>query len=43
VHVDVLGLPTRFIQHGEANRILSQLGLDADGIERRLRDHISRR
>jgi 1-deoxy-D-xylulose-5-phosphate synthase len=42
VDVDVLGLPTRFIQHGEAHHILAQLGLDADGIERRLRDHLSR-
>jgi 1-deoxy-D-xylulose-5-phosphate synthase len=36
VPIDVLGLPTRFIPHGEAAHILGQFGLDADGIERRL-------
>ncbi len=36
IPVDVLGIPTRFIPHGEANRILAQFGLDADGIEQRV-------
>ena len=27
-----LGLPTRFIPHGKADRILASLGLDADGV-----------
>jgi 1-deoxy-D-xylulose-5-phosphate synthase len=43
VQVEVLGLPTRFIPHGEAHHILARLGLDADGIEGRLRHHVSRR
>ena len=32
VPVQVLGLPSRFIQQGSADRILAQLGLDTDGI-----------
>ena len=32
VGVDVLGLPGRFIPQGKPDRILAQLGLDADGI-----------
>ncbi len=32
VCVDVLGLPARFIPQGKPDRILAQLGLDADGI-----------
>jgi 1-deoxy-D-xylulose-5-phosphate synthase len=32
VVVEVLGLPTRFIPQGKPDRILAQLGLDADGI-----------
>ena len=39
--VVVLGLPTRFIQHGEAQHIIAQLGLDADGIERTVREHLA--
>ena len=42
VAVEVLGLPTRFIPQGKPDRILAQLGLDADGIvaavRRRLAD-----
>jgi 1-deoxy-D-xylulose-5-phosphate synthase len=30
--VEVLGIPDRFIPQGPADRILAQLGLDADGI-----------
>jgi 1-deoxy-D-xylulose-5-phosphate synthase len=30
--VEVLGVPTRFIQHGEPKQILARFGLDADGI-----------
>jgi 1-deoxy-D-xylulose-5-phosphate synthase len=37
--VVVLGLPTQFIPHGEAQHILARLGLDADGIERTIREH----
>ena len=36
-----LGLPCRFIPHGEAQHIVAQLGLDADGIERTIRDHLA--
>jgi 1-deoxy-D-xylulose-5-phosphate synthase len=32
VPVTTMGLPSRFIQQGSADRILAQLGLDADGI-----------
>ena len=32
VGVEVLGLPGRFIPQGKPDRILAQLGLDADGI-----------
>ena len=32
VPVSVLGIPTRFVQHGSADRILAQMGLDANGI-----------
>jgi deoxyxylulose-5-phosphate synthase len=31
-HVEVLGVPTRFIPTAKPDRILSQLGLDAEGI-----------
>lgn len=31
-HVRVLGLPDRFIEHGDREEILSDLGLDADGL-----------
>ena len=37
--VVVLGLPTQFIPHGDALHILARLGLDADGIERTIREH----
>lgn len=30
--VDVLGVPTRFIPHAKPDRVLAQIGLDADGI-----------
>ena len=31
-HVEVLGIPTRFIPQAKPDRILAQLGLDADGV-----------
>jgi 1-deoxy-D-xylulose-5-phosphate synthase len=37
--VVVLGLPTQFIPHGDAQHILAKFGLDADGIERTIREH----
>jgi deoxyxylulose-5-phosphate synthase len=40
--VDVLGVPTKFLPHAKPDRLLAQLGLDADGIvatfEARTRD-----
>jgi 1-deoxy-D-xylulose-5-phosphate synthase len=32
LRVEVLGLPTRFVPHGEAHHILARFGLDADGV-----------
>ena len=32
VPVRVLGLPDRFVEHGAQNRLLRDLGLDADGV-----------
>jgi 1-deoxy-D-xylulose-5-phosphate synthase len=32
IPVEVLGIPTKFIPQGKADRILAQFGLDADGI-----------
>ena len=32
VQVEVLGLPAKFIPQGKPDRILAQLGLDAEGI-----------
>jgi 1-deoxy-D-xylulose-5-phosphate synthase len=37
--VVVLGLPTQFIPHGDAQHILARFGLDADGIEAAVREH----
>jgi 1-deoxy-D-xylulose-5-phosphate synthase len=39
VVIDVLGLPTRFIQHGSAGHIMRSLRLDADGIAATIRSH----
>ena len=36
--VKVLGTPTRFIPHGDPKHILARFGIDADGIERAVRD-----
>ncbi len=40
VPVEVLGLPTQFIPHGEAHHILARLGLDAEGIATTIRAHL---
>ena len=37
---ELLGVPTRFIPHGKPDRILAQLGLDADGLTRSIRDAV---
>jgi len=37
VHVESLGIPTRFVPAGKAERILAGLGLDADGISNAIR------
>ncbi len=39
--VEVLGLPTRFIPHGEAHHILARLGLDVDGLAAMLRERLA--
>lgn len=31
-HIEILGIPTRFIPHAKPDKILAQLGLDAQGI-----------
>ena len=31
-HIEILGIPTRFIPHAKPDQILAQLGLDAQGI-----------
>lgn len=41
VPVSVLGLPSKFIPQGSADRILAQLGLDADGIAATARQLLS--
>jgi len=35
-----LGLPDRFIEHGEPAKLMAQLGLDAAGIERSIRQRL---
>lgn len=42
IHVEVLGVPTRFIPHGKPDRILATLGLDAEGIAGTVRTLLSR-
>jgi 1-deoxy-D-xylulose-5-phosphate synthase len=37
----LLGLPDRFIDHGDPAKLLSSVGLDAPGIERAIRAAIS--
>jgi 1-deoxy-D-xylulose-5-phosphate synthase len=36
-----LGLPDRFIDHGEQGQLLAELGLDKDGIVRAVRAHVN--
>ena len=38
----LLGVPTRFVPHGKQDRILAQLGLDADGLARAVREALAR-
>jgi len=40
--VDVLGLPTRFLPHGDAKQILASAGLDTDGLERTITAALTR-
>jgi 1-deoxy-D-xylulose-5-phosphate synthase len=37
-----LGLPDRFIDHGEQSQLLAELGLDKDGIVRAVRARTSK-
>ena len=39
---ELLGVPTKFIPHGKQDRILAQLGLDADGLTRAVREALGR-
>jgi 1-deoxy-D-xylulose-5-phosphate synthase len=41
VQVEVLGLPARFIPQGKPDRILAQLGLDAEGIATAVRRRLA--
>ncbi|MBK5331503.1 MAG: 1-deoxy-D-xylulose-5-phosphate synthase [Ilumatobacteraceae bacterium] len=41
VQVDVLGLPAKFIPQGKPDRILAQLGLDAEGIASAVRRRLA--
>jgi 1-deoxy-D-xylulose-5-phosphate synthase len=36
-----IGLPDKFCDHGSREEVLASLGLDADGIERRIRDWLA--
>jgi 1-deoxy-D-xylulose-5-phosphate synthase len=40
-HVEVLGVPTRFIPQGKPDKILAHLGLDANGIASTVRGLVS--
>ena len=37
-----LGIPDRFVEHGERNELLADLGLDAAGIARASRESVAR-
>ena len=39
--VEVLGLPAKFIPQGKPDRILAQLGLDAEGIAAAVRGRLA--
>jgi 1-deoxy-D-xylulose-5-phosphate synthase len=36
-----LGLPDRFVEHGERAELLAELGLDAEGIARTFLNHLA--
>jgi 1-deoxy-D-xylulose-5-phosphate synthase len=36
-----LGLPDRFVDHGEQGQLLAELGLDKDGIVRSVRERLA--
>ncbi|PKO85032.1 MAG: 1-deoxy-D-xylulose 5-phosphate synthase, partial [Betaproteobacteria bacterium HGW-Betaproteobacteria-12] len=38
-----LGLPDRFVDHGEQGQLLAELGLDKDGIVRAVRERMATR
>jgi 1-deoxy-D-xylulose-5-phosphate synthase len=42
-HIRTLGLPDRFIEHGDREELLADLGLDVDGIAATVRSMIDRR
>ena len=37
----MLGLPDEFVEHGEPAKLLSMCGLDAQGIERSIRERLA--
>jgi 1-deoxy-D-xylulose-5-phosphate synthase len=41
-HIVRLGLPDRFVEHGERSELLTELGLDVDGICSSVRRALSR-
>jgi 1-deoxy-D-xylulose-5-phosphate synthase len=36
----MLGLPDRFVEHGDPQQLLADCGLDATGIARAIREHL---
>ena len=38
-----LGMPDRFVEHGERNELLADLGLDVDGIANSVRQALEKR
>jgi 1-deoxy-D-xylulose-5-phosphate synthase len=42
-HIRTLGLPDRFVEHGDREELLADFGLDADGITATVRSMIDRR
>ncbi len=41
VHFVRMGLPDRFIDHGDQTQLLAEIGLDKDGIIRTVREHLA--
>jgi 1-deoxy-D-xylulose-5-phosphate synthase len=39
----MLGLPDRFVEHGDAQQLLADCGLDGAGIARAIREHLEKK